>query len=215
MISPKPSASLKESLERRVATYQGQMTTEAAQYFVSRGIDRATAIEFRLGFVAEPLEGDEYLTGRVVIPNLGPTDVHSIKYRLLGDGPDKYLFTAGTGARMFNPRAVVTAGNIIAITEGEIDCITLNMIGVPAVGIPGVRGWKKHYRRIFTGFHKVYVVGDNDDKRGEGKDFQQKVASEIYGSVCCNMSKGHDVNSLFVEQGREAVLNVLGIKGLA
>ena len=196
---------MKTSLDTAARTYHQQINAEAVAYLRGRGIEKDTAEKFMLGYVAEPLPGDEPYTGRISIPSLGPHGVHAIKYRRIdGDHKPKYLTSMGTGARVFNTRALLEADRFIAATEGEVDCITLEMCGIPAVGLPGVEGWRKYHHRMFTGFSRVFIIGDNDDV-GQGAKFAQKVASEVYGAAVVELPAGHDVNSVFVEGGVDAV----------
>mgnify|MGYP000960664809 CR=1 FL=1 len=74
MASHKLSPSHKRSLEMSTATYAANVD-QAGPYLAARGIDRQTAATHRLGFVADPLPGDEDYAGRLSIPYITPNGV--------------------------------------------------------------------------------------------------------------------------------------------
>jgi len=51
----------------------------------------------------------------------------------------------------------------ICITESVIDCISLELMGKYAIGIPGVQHFKKEWVDKFRDFETVVVAFDNDD----------------------------------------------------
>ena len=55
----------------------------AIGYLRDHAIDQAIAIKYELGFVAEPLPGDERFQGMLSIPYLTPAGVQAIKFRSL------------------------------------------------------------------------------------------------------------------------------------
>lgn len=200
------SESEKASLEHAALTYQ-LFLPEAMEYLEGRGISLATAEDHRLGVVEEPIAGHEHLKGRLCIPSLGAhSHVYSLRFRSLNpEGGPKYMGLHGE-TRLFNLRAVHSAGDVIAITEGEIDAITLTEIGVPAVGVCGANNWKRHHPIVFAGFEKVYVFGDGDQP---GRDFSKRVCDSINNGISVSIGAGEDVNSLFVKHGPEAVLKLM------
>lgn len=198
--------SLKASLEAATSAYEAEIE-QAAGYLEGRGIGPRTAARFRLGVVAVPLVGHEEYAGRLAIPSIGPAgDIRGLRFRALDDSEPKYLGIHGQETRLFNPRAVVEAGQFICITEGEIDAITLEMCGLPAVGVCGANAWKPHYHRIFSGFESVYVLGDPDSA---GRGFAKTVTAMIEVATAVSMGASGDVNETYVKDGREGVLNLL------
>lgn len=175
---------------------------------MERGIDPATAEQFRLGVVIDPCTGHEHLAGRLAIPSLG-WDGHpyALRFRAIRGEEPKYMGLGGAETRPFNIRAIHQARNIIGITEGEIDAITLEMCGVPAVGITGATNWKRHHPRMFAGFERVYVFGDGDMA---GREFTRKVSDSLLSAVGVSLGDGEDVNSLYVKGGKDAVLALIG-----
>lgn len=173
------SPSLRESLELATATFEKSLTGGPGEaYLATRGIDRDTAADFRLGYVGTEVPGYEWLVGRLAIPNIcAAGHVVGLKFRdLTGDSDQKYIQRTGSQPRMFNTRALLQDSDVIAITEGEIDCITLCQLGIPALSIPsGAGSWTKNrgiYSRLFEGYSKVVVFQDNDEP---GRDMGQAI----------------------------------------
>ncbi len=75
-----------------------------------------------------------------------------MRFRSVDGAEPKYLGISGALIRLFNLRAIAEAEDLICITEGEIDAISLESVGLPAVGVPGANSWKRHHARLFNGF---------------------------------------------------------------
>lgn len=190
--------SQRESLEKAVGHYQ-QSIGQAEEYLASRGLSLTDADTVRLGYVAEPLPGHEQFVGRLSIPYITPSGVVDIRFRSVGLQEPKYMGMPGTQTRLYNVNALLTAENYIAVTEGEIDAITLNYkCGIPAVGVPGANNWKRHYSRLLQDFEKVFIFADGDQP---GQDFAKKVSQEVNGVTVIHMPEGHDVNSTYLING--------------
>lgn len=197
----------RELLEKATTHYQ-QSIPHAEQYLASRGLSLADAATTRLGLVVEPLTGHEAFRGRLAIPYLTPNGVVDIRFRAIGPQEPKYMGMSGTQTRLYNVNALLTAENYIAVTEGEIDAITLNYkCGIPAIGVPGANSWKRHYARLLQDFESVVVFADGDQP---GSDFAKKIAQEVQGVTIVNMPETHDVNSMYLEAGAQWFLNKLG-----
>lgn len=187
-------------LERSASRYEEHVDL-AGSYLAARGLARATALSFRLGVVDEPLPGDEAARGRLAIPYLTRAGVVSIRYRCLGrhdgdcDGHAKYWGYPGVESRLFNVGALFGDGDLVCITEGELDALVLSQCGLPAVGVPGVSNWKPHYSRIFEDFSRVFVYADGDDA---GRKFGEKVASAVQNVTVIAMPDGMDVNDVLL-----------------
>jgi DNA primase len=160
----------------------------AEEYLTRRGISLAIAQAIRLGVVVDPLAGQESFVNRLAIPYLTPT----------GEEP-KYMGMPGTSTRLYNVNALHTAGNFIAVCEGEIDAITLSYsCGIPAVGVPGANAWKPHYGRLLADFETIYVFADGDQP---GTDFAKSLSKEFNSVIIMQMPEGEDVNSMFLRNG--------------
>jgi DNA primase len=211
-VRPLPDAT-QERYDLQARAYRDQLDERGMTYLTGRGLTEATIRSFGLGYVDEPIDGeDSRYRGMVSIPYIGPNKrIYGIKFRAIDpeqrpkmDGPH------GQRSRLFNTRALETAGHLIACAEGEFDAMILNQIGVPAVGCPGASVWPPFYHRIFAGFSRVIFTADNDDQ-GDGRKWAQKAAGSCYAGEWRLMPEGHDVNSLFVESGADAVLEALRV----
>lgn len=181
----------------------------AAEYLESRGIPLATP--FGLGFVAEPLPGHEMYRGCLAIPYLRWSQwrgwsVAAIRYRRLDDGKPKYMTMPGDKPRLYNTHALTRYSKDMAITEGEIDAVTAELAGVPAVGVPGAQMWKPYFRELFMGYRNVNILADGDEA---GMDFAKQVAKTLPNARIIPMPDGSDVNDLVNREGKEALLSLL------
>lgn len=203
----------REMLKEATALYHSNLDL-ASDYLKSRGITRTAAQAAQLGVVKYPLPGHEPYRHRLSIPYITTSGVVSMKFRCMQDhrckdhGHNKYL-SVGGDSRMYHVTSVLTHQPYIAVTEGEMDAIVLNhLCGVPAVGIPGATNWKAHYARVLEGFDRILVVGDGDKAGGE---FARAVAKHLETGVSIVFPEGQDVNSVYLSDGRDAVLSLLGV----
>lgn len=214
-----PPKSMMQSLEKATASYERSLPGSVASLYLSnRQITKEAATSFRLGFVEDPLPGNESYAGKLCIPYLTASGVVDLRFRAVppdGDpsksilGP-KYLSMPGATSRIFNPVSIARQEMFIVITEGEMDTITADMAGIPAIGIPGVNHWKKWYWRLFR-YRRVAVLADNDDA-GQGQKFAETVVHDVPGAVVIAMPEGDDVNSFVVRNGLEALRKRVGLR---
>lgn len=167
--------------------------------------------KFRLGYVAECLAGHEQYRGHLAIPYLRKHPEHgwfvvSIRFRRLDDGKPKYRTVAGDQTWLYNTPALIGHSPVVAITEGEIDAITAQLCGIPAVGVPGVQTWQPYYRELFLGYRDVYVLADGDEP---GIEFAEKLKRQLPNAKVIPMPTGQDVNKLVIERGPAALLQKL------
>lgn len=108
---------------------------------------------------------------------------------------------SGATTHLYNVTALFRATSFISICEGEIDTITLdNVCGIPAVGVPGVNNWKKHYGRLLADFDKVFLFADGDNA---GTEFGKSLSRELGNLVVVQMPEGEDVNSMYKIHGAD------------
>lgn len=198
------SDSLRRSLELQVAQHEVAIA-HAVPYLQGRGITKDAAVSYRLGYVEE----GEY-AGRLAIPYItADGSVVDIRYRTLTDQTPKYMSRSGSKVRLFSVSSLLGKSNTIVITEGEIDAITLNMCGVPAIGVPGANGWKTHWRLLLADFTNIIVVCDGDQA---GRDFGKKIAQEIDEVQVVHLPDGEDVNSFYLTNGADALKERIGVQ---
>jgi DNA primase len=196
----KQSLSQKESLTK-AAKYYHSALVEAEDYLAERGITMEAATRARLGVVLEPLTGHEAYLNRLSIPYITRSGVVDLRFRSMDLSEPKYMGMAGATTHLYNVGAFFRASSYICICEGEIDTITLdNLCGIPAVGVPGVNNWKKHYTKLLQDFDKVFLFADGDSA---GTDFGKSLSRELNNLVVVQMPEGQDVNSMYLLHGAE------------
>lgn len=195
----------RKSLALKAEAYAGNVE-EVLPYLATRGISDETADLFGLGYVSEG-----QFQGRLSIPYITNAGVVQIKYRCLDirheiDGKHKceakYLGEAGCSTHLFNARALIGAGDIAVLTEGEMDAISVqSATEIPSVGYPGVNNWEKFYRLCFEGVRDVVVVADGDDV---GRKAAKAIAEKL-GMVArvVDLGDGYDSNKFLTEFGAE------------
>lgn len=174
----------------------------------SRGFTHDSINTFGLGYVAQPVAGDEYMRGRIAFPYWDLRGVTTIRFRTAAaesEGP-KFMDRPGAKSLMYNITTVDKGGDVIYLVEGEPDCIIAAQMGLPAVALSGVQKWKNNYRNLLSGFSNVRVICDNDDS-GVGLELGQAVKaamSDTYVQIL-PAPEGHDLNSAYLEFGAEAL----------
>lgn len=159
------------------------------------------ALKARLGVVLDPLTGHEQYVNRLAIPYLTKSGVVDIRFRSIGNEEPRYMGLTGATTHLYNVGAFFRASSYICICEGEIDTITLDSVcGIPAVGVPGVNNWKKHYTRLLADFDKVFLFADGDNA---GHEFAKSLARELPSLIVIQAPEGEDVNSIYKTEGSD------------
>jgi hypothetical protein len=191
---------------------------------------------FRLGYVDDPLPGHEHLQGMLAIPYLRYSphsgwSVAAVRFRCIEEGCEhagrhmggKYVSMPGIEGKphLFNTRALQLDTPTIAISEGEIDAITAEICGIPTVGVAGVHSWLPHFVDAFLGYETVFILADNDETKynencpkckkkcrghNPGLEFAYRLKEDLPNSTIIPSAKGHDVNSMYLEMGKKAIL---------
>lgn len=216
-MKPLPS-SQRASLEAATVAFREALRTPAGaqgvEYLRGRGIDLdspeggAVAEKFRLGFVAtDDVPGFERFVGRLAIPNICASGhVVHMKFRALGDEEPKYD-SLSLPSRLFNLQALNEADSVLYVTEGEVDAISLGLLGAPAVAIPGASSWKRHHVRVLDGFERIVLVQDDDEA---GADLADRLRHTDLPVHVVRPPKGHkDVNSALAAGRADDLLELL------
>jgi hypothetical protein len=88
----------------------------------------------------------------------------AVRFRIALDG-DRFRWKSGTKPCLYglNRLAEVRQQGQVALVEGESDCQTLWLHGIPALGIPGAANWREERdARYFDGIDTIYVVVEPD-----------------------------------------------------
>ncbi len=199
----------KELLGKATENY-GANIYQAESYLRNRGIPIEVARLAQLGVVEEPEVGHEAYVGRLSIPYITKTGVVDLRFRSLNPAVEpKYMGLTGAETRMYNVVDIEKANNFIGVCEGELDTITMSgCIGIPCVGVPGANSWKKHYTRLLADFERVFVFADGDQP---GTEFARSLARELPVTII-QLPDGHDVNSMFVQEGADYFHNKINNK---
>lgn len=184
----------------------------------SRGLSREQAIGLRLGMCVEPYSQEHSrFRGMLCLPYLTPSGVVALKFRQMEPGrTPKYNAPSGQGVRLYNVAALHSRGDTVAVCEGELDAAVMTeVVGIPAVGVPGVEAWQSHFSRCFADYERVLVIADadipKDGKEPPGRRHAERVVKEIGSSARLVMPPlGHDLGSWVLEAGADAVREVCG-----
>lgn len=198
-----------------VTRYSQNINEETVAYLEGRGISKDIAQSFMLGTVVDPASGHEQFEGWLSIPYVTALGIAtSVKFRRLDDGKPKYGQPTGQKLHLYNVVDVTVDSQRIVVCEGELDAVIVSgVLGIPAVGVPGVAAWKPYYAKLLTGFDTVYVVGDNDlkeDGTNPGAEFSKRVAGEVVNSHIVQLPLGMDINEMLLQRGAEELSNLLG-----
>ena len=90
------------------------------------------------------------------------------------DGESKSLALRGRPRGLF-PAPESAKGGVIWLVEGEPDAVSGATLGLSAVAVPGVKGWKSDYATRFAG-RKVVVCMDCDEP---GRTVAQSIADDL------------------------------------
>jgi hypothetical protein len=212
------SSSQREALELATSSYQGTLSAEVEDYLSERGIQWDAAVTYRLGEVSEPQPGHNRFRGMLALPYLDKdrspltlrfrcTKAHN--HRELHHG--KYNSVHGDVVRMFNVGAIHRAterNEDICVTEGELDAIVLEQIGLHAVALPGATTWQYYHARMLAGFDRVWLFTDPDD---EGEALQGRMLQAMRQARAVRLTLG-DVGETFLQGGPDALLDLMKVK---
>ena len=210
MASNVQSKLLQEAAQR----YAQEITPEVLVALDERGISEKVAARYQLGTVVDPINGHEMHEGWISIPYITASgSCVGFKFRRTDDAKPKYGSPTGQKAHLYNVTDVTIMSPYIVVCEGELDTvITSGVLGIPAVGVPGVQAWKPHFAKLFGGYETVFVVGDNDikeDGSNPGAEFSKRVANEILNSQIVTLPPGMDINDYYLAHGADATRALL------
>lgn len=206
-----PSESMRASLENATRTYQGNLLAPEGRdvlgYLTEERRLTSEAVDyFKLGYTGDhPQTGDP--ARRISIPYLSWSGPTQIRFRSLEANPGqyKYLGSKGHSTRLYNTIALRSLDQRVYVTEGEIDCITAWMAGLPCVGVPGAENWKKEYWRLFR-YRQIVVLAD----AGEAGEKLAGVVRDALDDVKIVVMPDDDVNKFWQDYGREELREFVG-----
>ena len=199
--------------------YAQEISPEALAALGERGISEVVAARYMLGTVTDPMNGHELHEGWISIPYLTALG-HCVgfKFRRIDDGKPKYGSHTGQKAHLYNVSDVTHTSPYIVVCEGELDTVIVSgVLGIPAVGVPGVQAWKPHFSKLLNGYESVFIVGYNDvkeDGSNPGAEFSKRVQQEVLNGTIVTLPPGMDINDYYLAHGADATRALLvGEKG--
>jgi DNA primase len=194
--------------------YAQHISPEALVALAERGISEEVAALYSLGSVYEPANGHEMHEGWISIPYLtAMNNCVGFKFRRIDDAKPKYGSPTGQKAHLYNVVDTTILSPYIVVCEGELDTvITSGVLGIPAVGVPGVQAWKPHFSKLLNGYETVFIVGDNDikeDGSNPGAEFSKRVQQEVLNGTIVTLPPGMDINDYYLAHGAEATRTLL------
>lgn len=196
--------------------YAQAITPETLKYLEGRGISEEVAALYSLGTVSDPIPGHEHHTGWLSIPYITALGLCvGFKFRRLDEGKPKYGSPLGQKAHLYNVADVCKLSSRIVVCEGELDTVIVSgVLGMPAVGVPGVAAWKDHFSKLLGGYDVVYIVGDNDvkeDGTNPGAEFSRRVAGEVINGTIVQLPPNMDITDYYLANGADATKQLLGV----
>lgn len=173
-------------------------------YWYDRLLTDATIDRFKLG----------YYDGWFTVPFL--YDGKLMNFQKRRDEPKKRIcaWYRGLGPLLFN-KDVMNITSKIIMTEGLVDAVLLNQLGIPAISkIGGASTWNDDWLKFFDSQETVYLVFDNDEA---GIDGAKRIAKKL-GVYKCRIytfdlyPNKYDIIDFFrdegtVEEFRELIVN--------
>lgn len=149
------------------------------EYLVQRGIDRATALEFAVGYYAGP----GLLSGRIAIPICNARGERVAYAGRAVDGRlPKYKLPPGfqKALELFNlHRAVATGSETVIVVEGYFDCLRVHQAGLPwVVALMGSSLSAEQENSLRQHFHEVVLLLDGD---AAGRAASRAIAARLSG----------------------------------
>lgn len=138
--------------------------SEAAAWLASRGLNDATIADFRIGEYTR--DGKTF----AVLPYLRDGALVNVKYRDIADKKgmrqEKDAEPCLFGWHLIGPKV-----RSVAITEGEIDAMTLHQCGIPAISVNAGAGnhqWIENDWERLERFSEIWVCFDDDEPGQKG-----------------------------------------------
>ena len=226
-----PTAIEAAVIETAASVYERQFrrSRSARSYLESRGIDRRTASDLRLGYAGGGLFRELWrhrldpdaarslglLSGerdtfreRIVIPDLDSEGrARWLTGRALGNETPRYL-NLRLPSPLLGLSRVAERTAAVVVTEGPFDWLTASRWGMRAVALAGTHVTRHAFRALLR-FRRVYLALDADDA---GRRAAADLASQLRDrALIVSLPAGvHDLNELGQRRdGRDAFLNSL------
>ena len=182
---PTPPKRMPASLDKQAAIYHDTMPEDIKEYLrTERLITDEDIDNYQLGYMEQ--HGKKWIT----IPVTDRTgSVLFLKLRQdpfnPADGQPKYMSTGGE-ASVYNAQVLSNKPDAIVICEGELDCLVLRSLGIPAIcSTAGAATFKDEWVAQLDFVRDFYVLMDNDEAGRAGA-----------GSLIAKLSAAHPSSSV-------------------
>jgi hypothetical protein len=101
----------------------------------------------------------------VYIPFFDPDgNVAAVRFRTALVGKDRFRWKLGAKPCLYGLQWLDGFRDFgyVVLVEGESDCHTLWLHGIPALGLPSATGWKEEWAALLDDFETIYVVIEPD-----------------------------------------------------
>lgn len=153
------------------------------------------------GFTSEELEeyGITVDGPHIVIPVIGRGGVWYDRQRCDAGCHPKYHTPPGQKAHLYNPLGLGPHSPEVWLAEGELDALSLVVVGVPAVGIPGVENFRREWGLLFEGAEIVMALDPDDAGRKAMDQFSERFKEKGIVYSIFDPSPYEDLNHWFSE----------------
>jgi len=118
---------------------------------------------------------------------------------------DTVRFVATQPADIFYNQDVIGTSAHLYLCEGEIDTLSLMQRGYPAIGIPGVSGFREKWLSLLIGKHLILCL-DNDAAGSEATAWFYEILNQHHITHSkFDLPHGMDVNSFFNSEKNKEV----------
>lgn len=148
---------------------------EDKKYFINRGMTNEVIEKYKLCIGEVNNLGSTYKDKRAIIPIWQGDKVVYWNARALKDIKPKYIKAAGQ-AVFLNIDYLQTAAKdeIIVLTEGEFDALSLEVIGIKAIAIGGVTNFNNFLKKLEREDLIIATAFDNDEE-GQKVEWNYKI----------------------------------------
>ncbi|MGH2667534.1 MAG: hypothetical protein ACRDH5_00150 [bacterium] len=154
----------------------------------------------RLGLRTQP-----YLGGTAVrIPYLDESGEEiAVRYRVHMDADPRFCWKTGAKPTLYGLQRLTNAQALgsVVLVEGESDCHTLWLHGIPALGIPGASNWRNEWATVLDGIGTVFVVRESD--AAGRKLCQRLIASPLRDRLRVVDLGAKDVSDLYLRDSAD------------
>jgi DNA primase len=198
---------------------------QSKEYLIARGLTEKILLKFGVFSIKNYLEINKFLNEHYTREELSIAGITSEKGNLLffkhniifpyyrngriiclrgritgsDNNTSKYIGLKNISSKIFYNYDIISTmrpNEELYICEGEIDCITLNMLGIKAIAIPGVTNippaeeWKK------LSDYRINILFDSDDAGRKALIEIKKISDKLRLKITIIKLKNKDINEL-------------------